>query len=163
MSEVQVLSLLPSPPLNYSYLRMSTEQPKRLISILIPYRMDGDKFLVFLQKRSKDAKRLPDFFGFFGGGAENGETPEQALIREMMEEINFVPSGYIYLGVYEFPRSVKSIYYLEVGDEFEKQIEVKEGEYGRYFTENEALIEPNLIEEDKIVLRDLFSKLRTRQ
>jgi len=139
---------------------MSTEQPKRLISILIPYRRDSDKFLVFLQKRSKDAKRLPDFFGFFGGGAENGENPEQALRREIIEETSFVPSGYTYLREYEFPRSIKSIFYLEVGDEFEKQIEVKEGEYGKYFTEDEALNEPKLIEEDKIVLRDLFSKLR---
>ena len=139
---------------------MSTEQPKRLISILIPFRRDGDKFLVFLQKRAKDAKRLPDFFGFFGGGAENGESPEEALKREMMEEITFVPSGYTYFNEYDFPRSIKSIYYLEVGDEFERQIEVREGEYGRYFTEDEALNEPKLIEEDKIVLRDLFSKLR---
>ncbi len=139
---------------------MSIEQPKRLISILIPYHRNGDKFLVFLQKRSKDAKILPDFFGFFGGGAENGENPEKALQREMMEEISFIPSGYIYLREYEFPRSIKSIYYLEVGDEFEKQIEIKEGEYGKYFTEDEALNEPKLIEEDKIVLRDLFSKLR---
>ncbi len=139
---------------------MSIEQPKRLISILIPYRRNSDKFSVFLQKRSKDAKRLPDFFGFFGGGAENGENPEEALKREMMEEISFVPSGYDFLKKYEFPRSIKSIYYLEAGDEFEKQIEVKEGEYGKYFTEDEALSEPKLIEEDKIVLRDLFSKLR---
>jgi len=139
---------------------MSKGQSKRLISILIPYRRDGNRFLVFLQKRSKDAKRLPDFFGFFGGGAENGENPEEALKREIMEEISFVPSGYAYLKEYDFPRSIKSIYYLEVGDQFEKQIEVKEGEYGKYFTENEALSEPRLIEEDKVVLRDLFDKLR---
>lgn len=142
---------------------MPKKQPKRLISILIPYRLNGDKFLVFLQKRSKNAKRLPDFFGFFGGGAENGENPEEALKREMIEEISFVPSGYIYLNEYDFPKSIKSIYYLEVGDEFEKQIEVKEGEYGKYFTEAEALNEPKLIEEDKIVLRDLFSKLRAER
>ena len=136
------------------------EQPKRLVSILIPYLRIGNGFCVFLQKRSKDAKRLPDFFGFFGGGAKNGEGPEEALRREMSEEINFVPEGYIFFKMYEFSRNVKSIYYLEVDDGFEKQVEIKEGEYGKYFTEDEALNEPKLIEEDKIVLRDLFSKLR---
>ncbi|MDX9893741.1 MAG: NUDIX hydrolase [Patescibacteria group bacterium] len=139
---------------------MSGKQPKRIISILIPFRRDDNKFLVFLQKRSKDAKRLPDFFGFFGGGAENGETPEETLKREMIEEINFLPDGYTYFNKYNFPRSIKSIYYIEVDDGFEKQIEIKEGEYGKYFTEEEALSEPKLIEEDKIVLRDLFSALR---
>jgi len=140
---------------------MSTEQVKRRVSILIPYRRSGDKFLVFLQKRSKNAERLPDFFGFFGGGAENGESPEETLQREIKEEINFVSSGYAYLREYEFAGSIESIYYIEVGGEFEKHIEVKEGEYGKYFTEDEALNEPKLIEEDKLVLRDLFSKLRT--
>lgn len=75
---------------------MSIEQPKRLVSILIPYRRNADKFLVFLQKRSKDAKRLPGFFGFFGGGAKNNENPEEALQREIMEELNFVPRGHVF-------------------------------------------------------------------
>jgi len=135
------------------------DKTKRIISILIPYRKNGGTILVFLQKRSKDAKRLPDFFGFFGGGAENNEDPQEALLREIREEMNYIPRGYSYLGKYEFPRSVKSIFYLEVGDGFENEIKIDEGEYGKWFGEEEALAEPKLIEEDRTVLRDLFKKL----
>ena len=49
---------------------------KRQCAIFIPYRQtDGDVF-VFLQKRSKTAQRIPDYFGFFGGGLDGQETPE---------------------------------------------------------------------------------------
>ena len=103
---------------------------------------------------------MPDFFGFFGGGAENDENPEEALQREMKEEIGFVPDGYRHFKKYEFDRSTKDIFVVEVGDGFEDKVEILEGEYGRWFGEHEALGEPKLIEEDKIVLRDLYAFLR---
>ncbi|OGY45381.1 MAG: hypothetical protein A2744_04220 [Candidatus Buchananbacteria bacterium RIFCSPHIGHO2_01_FULL_44_11] len=131
---------------------------KRQTSILIPYKIEGDKILVYLQKRSKDAKRSPDYFGFFGGGLENDENPEQALQREMREEINLVPAGYSFFGKYEFERSIKHIFILEVDDSFEQKIQILEGDYGRYFSEQEVSDEPKLIEEDKVVLGDLFKK-----
>ena len=58
----------------------------RNISILILY---NDKGEILLQHRSKNAKRLPDYWGFFGGGIEVGETPEQALARELLEELEY--------------------------------------------------------------------------
>ena len=32
-------------------------------------------------------ERLPNYFGFWGGGTENNETPEEALLREIKEEL----------------------------------------------------------------------------
>ena len=58
----------------------------RNIAVLILYN-DQKQFL--LQHRSKDAPRLPNHWGFFGGGIEEGETPEQALARELIEEIEY--------------------------------------------------------------------------
>lgn len=142
---------------------MSAQSPKRLVSALIPYRREGEKLLVFLQRRSKDAKRSPDWFGFFGGGIENGETPEEALEREILEELCFEPIGYKYLNVYETPNSVNSVYYLEVGNDFEKRIEVREGQYGKFFTETEVLNEPKFRDHNKTILRELFNKLRVEQ
>lgn len=133
---------------------------KRNISILVPYRRNKENVLVYLQKRSKDAKRLPDYFGFFGGGIENGETAEQGLKREMEEEIGFIPEGYEYFKTYEFPRSIKNIYLLEVDDSFEEQVTILEGEYGKWFSETESLSEKKLIDEDKLVLKDVFQKVR---
>jgi len=128
-------------------------------SILIPYKIKDGRVLVYLQKRAKDARRLPDYFGFFGGEPEGEENPEEALEREIKEEMNFIPQTYKLLGKYDFGKSVKHIFIMEVDDNFENKIQVLEGEYGKYFSEDEALDEPKLIEEDKIVLRDLYKFL----
>ena len=132
---------------------------KRVISILVPYQIRDGVISVFLQKRSDTAQRLPGYFGFFGGGREGDENPDQTLRREIMEELKFVPEGYQHLGKYEFERSIKDIYFLEVDDDFERRITILEGDYGRYFNETDALNEQKLIEEDKAVLRDLFTLL----
>lgn len=59
----------------------------RNVSIIILY--DKDK-KVLLQHRSDEAKRLPGYWAFFGGGIEAGETPEQAVKRETLEELDYV-------------------------------------------------------------------------
>jgi len=43
---------------------------------------------VLLQKRDMKAKANPGLWGFFGGSSESDETPEQALKRELKEELN---------------------------------------------------------------------------
>ena len=45
----------------------------------------NEKYLVGLRKSTRD---YPLTWEFPGGKVENGETPEQALIREMQEELN---------------------------------------------------------------------------
>jgi|GEM_PF-5261946 len=54
----------------------------------------GDTFL--LQHRDQNAPYDPNTWGFFGGHIEDGETPEQALRREIQEElqIEIVPEYY---------------------------------------------------------------------
>lgn len=42
-----------------------------------------------LQHRTYDAKFLPNYWAFFGGGIENNETPEDAVIRETFEELGY--------------------------------------------------------------------------
>lgn len=60
----------------------------RNVSILIL--IDEENKILF-QHRAKDAVRLPNFWAFFGGGIEKGETPEQALQRESLEELEYSP------------------------------------------------------------------------
>ena len=45
---------------------------------------------VLLQKRDKDAKINPGGWGSFGGHIESGETPEQAVLREILEDLQIV-------------------------------------------------------------------------
>lgn len=138
------------------------KKSKRLVSLLIPYKREGGEYVAYIQKRTKDAKRAPDMFGCFGGGVERDESPEEALIREIQEELTYTPVGYEYFGEYESERSKKFVYTLEIDDTFEKEIKVKEGEYGKYFSEEEITNEEKIIEHDRIILYDIFKKLKNK-
>ncbi len=54
------------------------------VSIILPY---NDKLEILFQDRRKISKRGEEY-GFFGGHLEPGETPDQALAREVREELN---------------------------------------------------------------------------
>ena len=58
----------------------------RNVSVLIFYTSMGH---ILLQHRTNDATRLPNFWAFFGGGIEEGESPKEALEREMREELSY--------------------------------------------------------------------------
>src|SRR4030042_2886499 len=131
---------------------------KRDVAILIPYKKRDGQTLVFLERRAKNAARLADWFGFWGGGLENKETPEQALIWGIKEELNFEPIGFRHFKDFEFGvlKSVKHIYVLEVDENFESDIKYNEAQYGQWFNQQQIEEEKLLIEDDKKVLREFF-------
>ncbi|OGZ72268.1 MAG: hypothetical protein A2908_03960 [Candidatus Staskawiczbacteria bacterium RIFCSPLOWO2_01_FULL_38_12b] len=135
-------------------------EKKRNVSVLIPCRIQNKQVFVYLQKREKNRKVLPDHFGFFGGKIEERETPAQALEREIQEEMCFVPKGCEFLSKYDFIDWSSNVYFLEVNDNFEKEVKIMEGEYGKFFSEKEALSEPMLTDDNKDILRDLYVFLK---
>ena len=62
----------------------------------------GDRFLIC---RRPEGKKRGLLWEFPGGKIENGETPEQALIRECREELNVTvdPHGIFSSVVYSYP------------------------------------------------------------
>ena len=58
----------------------------RNVAVILLY--DKNK-KILLQHRAEDAERLPGYWGFFGGGIDAGETPEQTVRRETLEELNY--------------------------------------------------------------------------
>ena len=59
---------------------------KRNIALIILY--DSERRFL-LQHRTSDAKVLPNYWAFFGGGIKNNETPEDAVRRETFEELGY--------------------------------------------------------------------------
>ena len=56
------------------------------VAVILLQNANGE---ILLQHRSADAPTYPDHWAFFGGHIEDGETPEQAVAREAMEELQY--------------------------------------------------------------------------
>lgn len=57
------------------------------------------KLLIYLRD-DKPALPFPSHWDFFGGHLEPGETPEQALVREVREELNYALTHWQYFRTY---------------------------------------------------------------
>jgi 8-oxo-dGTP pyrophosphatase MutT (NUDIX family) len=132
---------------------------KRKVSVLVPYKKENGLIYVFLQKRSDNAEREPGMFGFFGGGADDNENPEQALLREIKEELDLVLDEFDHFGTYYLPKTVVDVFTTEVGINFEKEITVLEGDYGKWFSEEDFERERHIITGDLRILEELYDKL----
>ena len=67
----------------------------------------GDQ--VLLQKRTSDAPMWPSNWGAFGGHIEDGETPREAALREISEELGFDPDPDSLEEVCEFPIEIVDV------------------------------------------------------
>ena len=61
---------------------------ERNVSLLL---LLNEKEHFLLQLRDWEAPTYPGIWGFFGGGIEQGETPEAAIKRESFEELRYHP------------------------------------------------------------------------
>lgn len=64
---------------------MGAMEPTELSAIILY----DDRNRILLQHRTDDAPTFPAHWSFFGGGVEPGETPEQAVQREALEELSY--------------------------------------------------------------------------
>jgi 8-oxo-dGTP diphosphatase len=128
---------------------------------MVPYRLVENHYEFYLSYRSKTAKQYPNNWSFWGGGIEEDEIPEEALIREIQEELNWKPDKYELLGTYyDSMPNEKFIFFTKVDDDFNEQIEIRESQGGKFFTIDEIMDEIMIIPEDKKVLTDLNQKLK---
>lgn len=68
------------------YIDLNKNEKVRKYCGAILYNKDNK---ILLQHRDEGAVRLPGYWGLFGGGIEEGETPEEAIKRELFEEIEY--------------------------------------------------------------------------
>ncbi len=78
---------------------------------------------------------FPKHWGCFGGGIDQGETAEEALIRELMEELGFSPASLKYftkidfdLGFCGLPILNRTFFETSVSQEQMKEFLLTEGE-----------------------------------
>ena len=61
--------------------------PERNVAVVVFYDQQGN---IAFQKRGA-ASKLGEKYGLWGGQIELGETPDQAVRRELKEELGFIP------------------------------------------------------------------------
>jgi 8-oxo-dGTP diphosphatase len=84
-----------------------------------------DKFLMQLRD---DIPTIiyPGVWGLFGGHMEMGETPEIAIEREILEEINYQPSEFAKFACYSDSQVVRHIFYAPLTVELDR-LNLQEG------------------------------------
>ena len=73
----------------------------KIIKVVAAILQKEDKILI---ARKKEGKPLAGYFEFPGGKIEKGETPEESLARELMEEMNIKIDVKEYVGesIYDY-------------------------------------------------------------
>ncbi len=108
------------------------EDKKQYAASLLPFRKRGNEWEFYLQKRGSEFRILPNMFAMFGGSIEAGETPEEACVREIEEELQYAPASMKYFSRYESGTAIIHVFIEEVADDFESRVTVCEGEYGMF-------------------------------
>ena len=76
----------------------------------------------------------PNTWGFFGGGVDDGETHEEALIRELNEELNWKPKK---IELFHIENSLKTKYYSIYFNTSIKQLCLCEGQEMKWYYSEE--------------------------
>lgn len=137
---------------------------ERKISFFIPVKKVDGVPCVFLQLRSHNDKQLAGYHSIFGGHAEGNESPEQAMLRESKEELNYTPTDYKFLeeqhGNFDGVKYIKHVYWEMVPDTFDETMIIGEGDGGEWLTEEDVAGLPKLYPADRENLQKLFAVLR---
>jgi len=131
----------------------------RNVSVLALY---NDQREILLQHRSKDAARLADHWAFFGGGIEGEETPEQALAREIYEELEYPVScpRLIFIQTYTHKESENKKYVFVEKYNASNPLIQHEGQGMRWWKFDD-LNELLIADHDRIALAEIQTYLNT--
>ncbi|MDP2168197.1 MAG: NUDIX domain-containing protein [Thermodesulfovibrionales bacterium] len=121
---------------------------------------------LLLQHRTEDARIMPGYWAFFGGGIKDGETPEEAVRREAFEELHYRAKApeFVYEQDYEIGDIRGHMYvFIEEFSGDKSALKLQEGQGWGWFKYTE--IAPlKMIEHDREVVRfvgRLIEKMNT--
>lgn len=120
------------------------------------YIEDNNKYLMLHRTKKNQDLNEGKWLGI-GGHIEANETPDEALIREVLEETGLTLLNYTFNGIVEFINdNYKEIMYLYTSNSFEGLISVcNEGELS--WIDKDKILSLNLWDGDKIFLKKLFN------
>ena len=128
----------------------------RNVSVLILYNSTGH---ILLQHRTNEAFRLPNFWAFFGGGIEQGESPKEALEREILEELSYqVQSPYFLLEQKIRDEEDENTKYVFVEQYQDQPLQLGEGQAMGWFSPDETH-QLKMIEHDRAVVKQMWDYL----
>ncbi len=101
---------------------------------------DAEEILLYLRDNKPDIP-FPHHWDLFGGHVEAGETPEEALVREIKEELNIDLNEFKFFKKFvcnqgDVTPNVKYIYSAKINIPIE-EITLLEGERAQYFSKEE--------------------------
>jgi 8-oxo-dGTP diphosphatase len=113
---------------------------KKIAAIILEN--DKGEFLLYLRD-NKPGIPFPDHWDLIGGHVEEGETPEQALVREVKEELGIELQDYRFYKIFECYKgdayeNIKYIYSGKINIPIE-EITLYEGVRAQYFSREEIL------------------------
>ena len=129
----------------------------RSVAVLVLY---NDKLEILLQHRSADATRLPNHWAFFGGGLEGEETPEEALSREIREELEYDVRTPRLVLTQEIPGYADSLKYVYVEEYDPSQLLVLHEGQGMKWWRFEDLSCLTIVDHDRTALRKVGEFLK---
>jgi 8-oxo-dGTP diphosphatase len=113
--------------------RMSGVNKKRGASII--FLDNACRVLLALRDNTPEIP-FPNRWDILGGAIEVGETPEECIIREMREEIDFALANPLLFRIYDMPDRVEYTFWQSATFDI-AEIELTEGQKLRWFSENE--------------------------
>lgn len=138
--------------------------PVRDVSLFILYTSTGK---ILLQHRSKDAPRLPNYWAFFGGAIEQGESTKRALEREILEELSYKVQNPYFLIAQKFRDEEdenENTKYVFVEKYHDQPLQLGEGQAMGWFYPDETN-GLKMIDHDRLVvdqIRDYLNQLSER-
>jgi 8-oxo-dGTP diphosphatase len=110
--------------------------------------------ILLLLRDNKPSIKFPNQWVTLGGMIEEGETPENAIKRELMEEIEVDLKRFALFKVYEWPEKTEWVYFTKLNLVPEK-IDLHEGQKIKYFSKKD-IEHMDLAFHDSDILKDYF-------
>lgn len=98
--------------------------------------IENTKGKILLQLRDSTVKKFPNCWVLLGGALEGDETPEQAIKREIKEEIDIELKNFEHFKNFNYKKFNQSFFYKKIDLDLEK-IDLKEGKQIRFYSKEE--------------------------